>query len=194
MDKAGAIFALLTVFTVMLGSWFFAGVHVSMTTEEVGYRVLYEFGENIEVREYGEMTFASTASNDVNDAFSILLSYISGNNEGNKKIDMTSPVIIFENDTIVNMSFILPPEYNADNAPVPVYSGIFIRNAPSKKVATIGFTGYAKGDIIEEKSSALRLKLDENNVVIKGDFFQMRYNPPWVPPTLMRNEIAVEVE
>jgi effector-binding domain-containing protein len=194
MDKGGAIFALLTVSTVMLGSWFFAGLHVSMTTEELAYRTLYELEGNIELREYGEITFVSTSSNDIDDAFSILSSYISRKNMEKKNIDMIFPVIIFGDDTIVNMSFILPAEYSADTAPSPINPEITIHNVSSRKVAAIRFSGYAKSDIIEEKRSVLISKLDENDLVTKGDFFLMCYNPPWIPPALMRNEIAVEVD
>ncbi|WMW24376.1 hypothetical protein RE474_09765 [Methanolobus sediminis] len=30
--------------------------------------------------------------------------------------------------------------------------------------------------------------------ITKGDFFQMRYNHRWFSPTLMRDEIAIEVD
>ncbi|MDK2826309.1 SOUL heme-binding protein [Methanolobus vulcani] len=194
MDKGGAIFALLTVFAVMLGSWFFAGVHVSMTREEVGYRVLSELGKNIEVREYGELTLVSTSSNNIDDSFSVLRSYISGNNAEKKKIEMISPVIIFEDKNVVNMSFILPQMYDTDDVPAPVDSKISVQVVPSRKVAVIRFSGYAKGEIVETKRSALNLQLSDNGIVTMGDFFLMRYDPPWVPPALMRNEVAIEVE
>nr|WP_321496267.1 heme-binding protein [uncultured Methanolobus sp.] len=194
MDKGGAIFALLTVFAVMLGSWFFAGVHVSMTTEEVEYRVLYELGEGIEIREYGEMTVVSTSSDSNDNAFSVLASYISGNNAEKRKIDMMAPVIIYDNGSSVDMSFILPAMYDADNAPVPVNPAVSIRSAPARKLATISFSGYPEGKILETKRSALDSQLAASDIVTKGDFFLMVYNPPWIPPALMRNEIAIEVE
>jgi SOUL heme-binding protein. len=194
MDKGGAIFALLTVFAVMLGSWFFAGVHISMTREEVGYRVLSELGKNIEVREYGELTLVSTSSNNIDDSFSVLTSYISGNNAEKKKIEKISPVIIFEDKNVVNMSFILPQMYDTDDVPAPVDSEISVQVVPSRKVAVIRFSGYAKGEIVETKRSALNLQLSDNGIVTMGDFFLMRYDPPWVPPALMRNEVAIEVE
>ncbi|MBP1908245.1 SOUL family heme-binding protein [Methanolobus bombayensis] len=194
MDKAGVVFALLTVFTVMLGSWFFAGVHVSMTTEEVEYRVMYELEEDVEVRKYDELTVISTSANNQNDAFSVLASYIFGNNAGKKKIDMTSPVITSESDNVVNMSFVLPAEYNIDNAPDTENPEISIQAIPARKVAVIRFSGYAKDEIIEKKRSVLSSQLADNGIVTTGDFFLMQYNPPWVPPTLMRNEVAIEVE
>jgi uncharacterized membrane protein len=194
MDKGGAIFALLSVFTVMLGSWFFAGMHVSMTTEEVEYRVLHELEGNVEVREYDEMTIASASSNDIDEVFSTLTSYISGNNAEKKKIEMIYPLIAFEDENIVNMSFILPETYNVNNTPAPVHPEITIRSIPAGKVAAIQFSGYAKGEILDTKRSVLSLELDEKNITSKGDFFLICYNPPWIPPALMRNEIAIEVE
>ncbi|SFM91093.1 SOUL family heme-binding protein [Methanolobus profundi] len=194
MDKAGAIFALLTVLAVMVGSWFFAGVHVSMVTEEVDHIVLYELGDNTEVRQYGEITVISTTATGQDSGFRVLASYISGNNEGSLKIDMTAPVIISGQGSAINMSFILPVAYNVTNAPVPEDPTILIGTLPSRKLAVIGFSGYVTDEVVEEQRSILSSQLDENNIVTKGDFFLMRYDPPWVPPILMRNEVAIEVE
>ncbi|MEZ5334803.1 MAG: heme-binding protein [Methanolobus sp.] len=194
MDKAGAIFALLTVFAVMLGSWFFAGVHSSMTAEEVEYNLLYKPGKNIEVREYGEMTVISTSSDDQGSAFSILASYISGKNAEKRKIDMISPVVTTKNGDIINMSFILPGNYDTSNAPASDNPEISIHTLPARKVAVIRFSGYAKEDIVEEKYLELSSQLSTGDIVTKGDYFLMLYNPPWVPPALMRNEVAIEVE
>ncbi|WP_340819000.1 heme-binding protein [Methanolobus sp. WCC4] len=194
MDKAGVIFALLTVAAVTAGSWFFAGVYVSMTTERVAYEVLDDIGDGVEIRQYGEMTVISTVAKDSGDAFSSLASYIYGGNDKDAKIDMTAPVLSSEEGDFVNMSFVLPDAYGLDNAPIPDDSGVSVHAIPARKLAVIGFSGYANDDVIEKYRSILDQRLAASDVSTKGDYFLMRYDPPWVPPALMHNEVAIEVE
>ncbi len=48
---------------------------------------------------------------------------------------------------------------------------------------------YAENTIIstdaDDSNSAFRKK---------ADIFLMRYDPPWIPPIIMRNELSVEIE
>ncbi|WP_407357163.1 SOUL family heme-binding protein [Methanolobus sp. WCC5] len=194
MDKWGFVFALLTVLTVMTGAWFIAGVYYSMTAENIGYEVIDELDDGVEIRRYGEMTVVSTAANGQNEAFSLLARYISGNNRDNVRMNMTSPVISIKDDSSVSMSFVLPEGYDAENAPLPEKSGVAISTIPPRKLAVITFSGYANDNAFDDHRSVLSSQLEEHGIVTKGDFFLMRYNPPWVPPSLMRNEVAVEVE
>lgn len=184
----------MTVAAVAVGSWFFAGVYVSMTTEEVAYEILDDLGDNVEIRQYGEITAISTVAKDSSDAFSLLASYIYGNNDKKSKIEMTAPVLFSEEGEYVNMSFVLPAAYERDNAPIPENSRISVHMIPSRKLAVIGFSGYANDDTIETHRSILDQRLAASDISTKGDHFLMRYDPPWVPPTLMRNEVAIEVE
>ena len=92
------------------------------------------------------------------------------------------------------MSFILPEGYDISNAPKPERDDILIRIIPARKVAAITFSGYANDNAIEKNRALLRSQLDRHGLVTKGDFFLMRYHPPWIPPSLMRNEVAIEVE
>jgi SOUL heme-binding protein. len=194
MDKAGVVFVILTVVTVMVAMWLISGVYVSMTTEQIEYETLYGLDNGVEVRQYGELTVVSTEANDSGAVFSALAAYISGKNKEKTRINMTSPVITFGEGLSVNMSFILPEGYDINNAPVPERGDILIRVIPARKVATITFSGYVNDNAIEKNRALLRSQLDKNGLVTKGDFFLMRYHPSWIPPSLMRNEVAIEVE
>ncbi|WMW22256.1 heme-binding protein [Methanolobus mangrovi] len=165
-----------------------------MTTKQIEYETLYELGNGVEVRQYGELTVVSAEANDSGAVFSALAAYISGNNKEKTKINMTSPVITFGEGSSVNMSFILPEDYDINNAPEPERDDIFIRVIPARKVAAITFSGYANDNAIEKNRVLLRSQVDTHGLVTKGDFFLMRYHPPWIPPSLMRNEVAIEVE
>ena len=46
---------------------------------------------------------------------------------------------------------------------------------------------------MEKKTAELLRILRENDIAITGQPFLMRYNDPWTPPFLRRNEVAIEV-
>lgn len=46
---------------------------------------------------------------------------------------------------------------------------------------------------VEDKTIELIKTLQNNNIETKGQPFLMRYNDPWTPPFLRRNEVAIEV-
>ncbi|MDG6244618.1 MAG: heme-binding protein [Methanolobus sp.] len=165
-----------------------------MTAEHIDYEVIDELAVGVEIRRYGEMTVVSTVADGQNAAFSVLARYISGSNKANMKMNMTSPVISIKDDSSVSLSFVLPEGYDAENAPLPDKSGVVISTVPPRKLAVITFSGYANDDAFEDHRSLLSSQLEEQGIVTKGDFFLMRYNPPWVPSSLMRNEVAVEVK
>lgn len=194
MEREGAIFAILSVMAVMIAMWFLAGVMLSMGIEEVDYVLLDELGNDVQVRQYDNLTVVSILSDDTSSAFSALARYISGNNEQKVRIDMTAPVISYNKGNAVNMSFVLPEEYNSGDVPVPQNTNINVERLSSRKVATMTFSGYVSDSIYEEHREELSQILDEYDIKTKGEYFLMRYNPPWVPPTLMRNEVAIEVE
>ena len=54
-------------------------------------------------------------------------------------------------------------------------------------------SGWARSDTVEKKKQALLETLRKNNIETKGDVIVMRYNPPFTPWFLRRNEVAVEV-
>jgi len=194
MEKEGVIFAILSVAIVLILIWFIVGVMMSMSTEKVNYSRLAKMDKGVEIRQYENLTLISTTADDTNSAFSTLARYISGNNRANTKIEMTAPVISHRETGGVNMSFILPHEYDLSNAPEPGDNNVKITELSSRKLATITFSGYVSDSSYEKHRMQLEKVLKSNGIVTKGEYFLMRYNPPWIAPTMMRNEIAVEVE
>ncbi|NYT18864.1 MAG: heme-binding protein [Methanosarcinales archaeon] len=165
-----------------------------MTTEQLNYTVIEELGDGVEIRQYGESTFISAEAKDSNSGFRILSGYIFGKNRNDVKIAMTAPVISRQEGTVLHMSFVLPKGYDEGNAPLPVDEAVSIHDVAPRKLAVINFSGYVTDSKIESHRVILEEKLSENGLVTKGEFFLMRYNPPWVPPMIMRNEVAVEIE
>ncbi|WP_406659776.1 heme-binding protein [Methanolobus sp. ZRKC3] len=194
MGKMGIIFAILALMLVLIAIWFLAGVKVSMSAEQLDYEVMDDLGDGVELRQYGSSTFISAEAKDSNSAFRILAGYIFGNNDNNVRIAMTSPVISRQEGNVLNMSFVLPKGYDVDNAPMPLSGDVSIHDVAPRKLAVITFSGYATESRIASQRLILEENLSSHGLSTKGEFFLMRYNPPWVPPVIMRNEIAVEVE
>ena len=194
MERKGTLFVLLTALLILVAIWFLAGVIVSMGVEQVDYTLMEELGEDVEIRHYGESTFISADEDDSNSAFRLLFNYISGKNEQSKKIPMTAPVISQQDGDTMHMSFILPKDHDSESAPSSMVEGIIIHDVGPRKVATVKFYGYVTNSKIESHRAILEAKLSENGLKPKGDIFLMSYNPPWVPPIIMKNELAVEIE
>ena len=167
--------------------------------ETPSYEVLRRI-ESIEIRKYPPMLLA-TAKGDV-DLFSLLFRYISGANKGSKKISMTAPVITPEKiamtspvvTNVDSMSFLLPSIYNHETVPEPIDPHIIIKEQSARTLAVLRFSGWARSDTVEAKKKLLLETLRRNNIESKGEVVLMRYNPPFTPWFLRRNEVAVEVK
>ncbi|WP_082087239.1 heme-binding protein [Methanococcoides methylutens] len=194
MENKGALIVIVATLLVLVAIWFLVGVRISMSTEQVNYTVIEELGDGVEIRQYEENTFISADAGGSNSGFRILSGYIFGKNEQNTKIAMTAPVISRQEGDVIHMSFVLPEGYDSKNAPAPLEEGVMIHDVAPRKVVAIKFSGYVTDSKIESHRTILEEKISENGLNTKGEIFLMRYNPPWVPPMLMKNELAVEIE
>ena len=68
-----------------------------------------------------------------------------------------------------------------------------ITTLSGREVAVIRFHGYARQDEVNAAQSRLREGLKNAGIAPVGQPFLMRYNPPWTPGFLRRNEVAVEI-
>jgi hypothetical protein len=165
-----------------------------MSAETAEYAVLRVLGEGIEIRQYSKQTLISTDATDQNTAFSILANYIFGGNAEGIRISMTTPVTTVLNDNGLQMSFVLPSGYYADNVPNPRDERITIRELEPRKIATIRFSGHLnRGKYMQKKHELVEI-LERESIVVKGNAFLMQYDPPWVFPMLRHNEVAIEVD
>jgi hypothetical protein len=157
--------------------------------------------DDIEIRRYSKLILATVSSDSLNSPFNILFNYISGNNLGSNKISMTAPVITPEKiemtTPVINvedsMSFILPSKYNIENTPKPLDERIVINEIPERKIAVLRFRGWARKKNVEGQKNKLISILKDNNVKTVGNPFLMRYNSPWTPGLIRRNEIGIEI-
>ena len=166
-------------------------------TEIQRYRVLDTFS-GIELREYEPhtlVTMQTTGSfNQAGyNAFGYLAGYISGQNLENRTIAMTAPVIQKPTDQGYAVSFVMPAELQPDEVPGPASSNLKLQHEGSKRVAALRFSGTASGELFESKGAKLIEGLKRKGLQPKGEVFFARYNGPWTPPFLRRNEALVEI-
>lgn len=169
--------------------------------EKINYKVLKKINK-IEIREYPNILLAFVEGNISDSAFGLLFNYISGNNKVNEKIRMTAPVInsqkidmtapVFSKKNY--MAFVMPSSFNENNIPIPNNPNVKIKVQSKRKLAVIRFSGYTTDNKIKKYKNKLLDELKEKKITIKGESILMRYNSPFAPPFLRRNEIGVEIK
>jgi len=166
--------------------------------EEQKYTVVFPDKE-FEIRFYPSATLATVYSEAKTykelsgPGFQKLAGYIFGGNESETKISMTSPVQMDINDTVSEMSFVMPSGYNLDNLPKPNDAKIIVHKTKDEYVAAIKFGGFASDKDIKNHSEKLKNLLIAKGIIYYGNFRYLGYNPPF---QLLgrRNEIVVSVK
>lgn len=171
-----------------------------MALEEPDYEVLYETGE-VEFRRYEPYLVAEvTVSGDSadNQAFRILAGYIFGNNDGDVKMQMTAPVESRDdeggNREYQDFAFVMEKAYSLDNLPTPNDERIRLREKPARIVAVRQFSGRWSEKNIDKHEGHLLDDLRDLGIEIAGPPELARYNSPFTPWFLRRNEIIVPVD
>lgn len=169
-------------------------------TEEVPYEVVKKIGD-IEIRQYPEVTLAVVQDDNDDSGFGLLFQYITGGNKTRRRIAMTAPVITSEKISMTApvitkkgyMAFALPSSYTKETAPIPTNPAVKIEIQPKKEMAVLRFSGRTPDRTVEKKIQTLLSILRNHNLPIKGEPVLMRYNSPFTPGFLRRNEIGVEI-
>jgi hypothetical protein len=166
----------------------------------IPYTVTKKSGE-IEFRHYPELVLATVNATDDNTGFNLLFAYISGSNTPREKIPMTAPVINVQKipmtapvvSDMASMSFVMPAGSTRETIPDPVDSRVRIVTLPARDIAILRFSGYAPPEDVDAATSRLLDGLKTMGMVTTGQPFLMRYDPPWIPGFLRRNEVAIEI-
>jgi hypothetical protein len=170
------------------------------SAETIPYSIKGTTGE-IEFRQYPSLVLA-TADNSQNDAgFNLLFAYISGSNKARDTIPMTAPVITSQKipmtspvvSDATSMSFVMPAGKTREETPDPLDSRVRIVTLPQREVAVIRFTGYASPQEVDAVTSRLQDGLEKTGIETVGQPFLMRYDTPWMPGFLRRNEVGIEI-
>lgn len=178
-----------TALAVPLLLWMGWGLYIITTTERPGYEVLRELAPSVEIRQYEAQTWIATDYEGDDSSFRVLASYIFGGNREGRKVAMTAPVITDE-----RMVFILPAGMKRADAPTPEGQPIEFTEVPPRRLATLQFGWTTSDDRVAKKTDELLELLARDGAVTRGEPFLMRYNDPWTPPFMRRNEVAIEVD
>ena len=153
---------------------------------------------NVEFRDYAEHVLASVSvtgsfESAPNAGFGPLVRYISGDNQDNTQLAMTSPVFqtATSDDTHV-ISFVLPDK--TTHVPNPNRSAVTTRVIPRLTVAAVRFTGNWNTRRARRMESDLLAQLSEWGIAATGPTLFARYDPPWKPGFLRRNEVLVPID
>jgi hypothetical protein len=180
----------------------------SHATEEPEYRVVRELA-GIEVREYAaytvaEVVVAGPAGDAGNQAFPILAGYIFGKNKGERKLAMTAPVMQAAVPVKLEMTapvtqtaapggflvqFVLPKGVTVANAPEPLDPRVHIREVLASQLAVIRYSGFWSESNYDEHLATLKAALRAADLAWTGEAVYSRYNTPFTPWFMRRNEI-----
>jgi hypothetical protein len=202
---------------VFAAGFLFVG-EVAMSYEQPDYTVIYTDGE-IEYRQYEPYLVSETVitnSDDYRDAgnegFRRLFRYIAGDNQARAKIAMTAPVQQAPSQTRSEkiamtapvqqsaseqgwtVSFMLPTEYTAETAPVPVDKRVYIREVPGRLMAVSTFAGRWTERNFAKYESELRDAIAAEGILAVGAVERAAYNAPYTLPFLRRNEVMLAVD
>jgi len=183
-----------------------------MAIEEAEYEVL-ESVEDFELRNYYPHIVAETLIegdfDDVgNEGFRRLFAYISGENRKRESISMTAPVSQDKNYEKIPMTapvnqqrqagkwrvtFMMPSGYTLETLPEPLDKRIKLKKVEGKQVAALKYSGTWSNKRYEQKKNKLESIIRERGLTPIGEPVFARYNPPFMPWFLRRNEVLIPV-
>ncbi len=185
----------------------------AMATEEPNFRLYIREG-NLEIRDYPAVIAAEVSvsgSRDVasNAGFRLLAGYIFGGNTRRQSIAMTAPVVQAptrgesiamtapvtqaQTDGGWTVRFILPRSYSMQTLPVPNDPRVHLVQVPASRIAVMRFSGLARPDEVERNTLELNAFIARQHLRAVSPASLARYNPPWTPWFMRRNEVWVPV-
>jgi hypothetical protein len=166
-----------------------------MAVPQAPYRLIERDG-SFEIRQYDALVLAVSPEADLSGStsFGRLFSFISGNNQAKRKISMTAPVLNSLDQPQQTMAFVMPSEFNAETTPQPLDASVQIREIPARRVAAITFGGSVNQRLLARKRQELLFWLEKRQLATRGPMELARYNPPFLPGFLKRNELLIDLK
>ena len=184
-----------------------------MAIEKARYQVVERDGR-FELRQYEPHVVAETLvrgsfRNAGNQGFSRLFRYIQGNNrkrepismtapvsqeQSSEKISMTAPVGQEKRDEEWSITFLMPSAYTMETLPEPLDRRVKLRQKEGQLIAAFRYSGTWSEKRFEKKRALLQDHIEKRGLKPAGETVFARYNPPFLPPFLRRNEILIPVE
>jgi len=184
-----------------------------MAIEKAKYNLLEKKGR-FEIRQYEKQVVAETFVKGEfksvgNEGFRRLYDYISGNNRKKQSISMTAPVTQEENSQKIAMTapvnqerqgnhwritFLMPAEYSLKTLPEPLDESVRLVEEPGRLIAAVRYSGTWSINSYEKKKAQLKAFIKKQGFKQVGMEIWARYDPPFMPWFLRRNEVLIPVE
>lgn len=181
-------------------------------TEQQPYEVLERYPE-FEVRNYpahvvAEVDVQASFEQAGSQAFSMLLGYITGQNQSRRSISMTAPVLQRPSERIAMtapvvqstgpegsncVAFVLPAGMNVETAPEPTNPRVRIRAVPQMRAAAARYTGRWSQAAYQRHCDQLVQALQARGYQPAGEPRFARFDPPFKPWFLRRNEVVIDL-
>ena len=179
-------------------------------TQEQAFDVVGKLGI-FELRRYhpcviAEVSVVGNFESAGSTGFGPLFRYIAGANHSKTKVAMTSPVVhepgarldvtqpARESDMGKQhtIGFVMPARYSdASQLPVPDDAHVVLRNSAEELALVDRFTGRWSHDIYVTRLQNLTRAAEESGYRSAGPARLARFNPPWTPSFMRRNEIQL---
>ncbi len=166
-------------------------------TEQQKYKVVKKFTD-FEIRDYESCFIAEVSvEGSINSAgsygFRPLFNYISQNN-----ISMTAPVLqVPMKSNLWKVSFVMPSGSDISSLPIAKNSEVVIKQLAQSFYACLKFTGNFSEAKLEKNLKLLKNALIRESITEIGfdnNWRSARFDPPFKPPFLKRNEVQIPVE
>ena len=190
-------------------------------TEQQPYDVVKSY-DQFELRRYpahllAEVTTDGPFKDAGNRAFRYLFAYISGANQSRREVAMTAPVVQTDAAQKIAMTapvlqqgladpsgpdaggrfrvaFVLPEGFTAETAPQPTDPNVQLRTVPASLTGALRFSGGWSQTRYEQHLDELRGALSVAGFRVLGSPRFARFDPPFKPWFLRRNEVLLDVQ
>ena len=186
---------------------------LSYAAEQPVYKVV-QVAEVFEVRSYepyvvAEVAVAGPAEEATEQALSLLVGYIYGQNKTDKKIELTTPVMQTsllasstgaaaatqsEDSAECLVRLMMPKSYLLSALPEPLDPRVKLRQLPSQRFAVIQYSGSWSRSNYDEHLEILKLAMTQIGIVAHGEPVFARYDSEFMPWFLRTNEIWLKVQ
>jgi SOUL heme-binding protein len=191
---------------------FFLIPYTLMAIEEAAYQVVEHEGD-FELRQYQPQVVAATlVAGDFeavgNEGFRRLFAYISGQNRSreslpmtapvsqaaaSRKIPMTAPVNQEKAGELWQITFTMPAGSSLATLPEPLDTRIKLLEVPSRLIVALRYSGTWTQERYDQREKQLLELIRQKGLVVAGEPIFARYNPPFMPWFLRRNEVLIPV-
>ncbi len=188
------------------------GASEAVAIEEAKYTVVKK-DESFEIRNYAPHVLAETVvEGDLegagSEAFNRLFRYISGANRSRGKVAMTAPVSQEPRRQKMEMtapvaqqrvedkwavSFMMPAASTLETLPQPEDPKITLRQVPARRIAAVRYSGFWSEKGYLQHKSELEVWIRKQGLVAVDEAIWARYDAPFTPWFLRRNEVLIPV-